>query len=111
MLANAIAEIVPSNIRVTVGDGMVWYATAGGATGMAIADWLADDTGPREQALMRIGSHALQRLQKFITESSDQPWPSSTSAPTAHARIEDSKLYLWLEEDGATVLECPSIEL
>jgi hypothetical protein len=78
---------------------------------MAIFDQLADNTGPREQAITRINHDALTRLQTLVTVALAQPWPIGTIASTAHARIEDTKLYLWMEEDYVVVLECPSIDL
>ncbi len=116
LLANAFAEIAPSHVRVEVGDGELWYAAeattiAFSATGLAISDWLADDEGPREEALTRISSDALARLQRFVTETAGRPWPVGAVEPSAKARVEDGKLLLWLEEGGAVLLECRPIEL
>lgn len=116
LLANAFAEIAPSHVRVEVGDGELWYAadataTAFSATGLEISDWLADDEGPREEALTRISSDALARLQRFVTETASRPWPVDAVEPSAKPRVEDGKLLVWLEERGVVLLACGPIEL
>jgi hypothetical protein len=116
LLANALSEIVPSQVTVELGDGELWYTTAVstsalGATGLAISDWLVDDTGPRDEAIARISGDALARLQRFVAEVIGEPWPVGAESPSARARVDDGTLHLWLEQGGTILLECGPIEL
>jgi hypothetical protein len=116
LLANAFCEIVPPQVRVEVSDRELWYCRDDGgeglgATGLAISDSLADDSGPREDAIRRISSDALARLQRFVTEVTGETWPPGADAPSARSRLEEGILRLWLEDGGKALLECRPIEL
>ena len=96
-LARRMREVVPSGIRVTTEEDMLWFESDSysGKAGSYACQWLYKGDGEPERLLTDACWHALDDLQDFVDEATTEPWPGERTPPKAHARLENGSVILW----------------
>ena len=98
ILAERFRAIVPGGFAVQAGDGMLWYSTAARNAGVA-GTHVRDNWGAYghsdEDNLVGVAVQALSELQDYVSEATADPWPGTTSQPSAHGVIREGNLHLW----------------
>jgi hypothetical protein len=122
-LAKRLSLIVPAGFHVEAGDGMLWYSADEGRFPGQTGDYRVGRSGTYTRAnfglhgetdednIVGLAVQALDELQDYVSEATNDPWPGTTRQPHPHGEVRDSSLHLWYGEPGSIVLACEPIPL
>jgi hypothetical protein len=126
ILADRLGKIVPAGFHVEARDGMLWYSADSGrfpgqggeycvgTSGTFVRDNLEARGETAEDRIAAVAERALDELQDYVDEATNDPWPGGTSPPRPHAEIRSELLHLWYgaaDVGGEVVLACEPISL
>lgn len=122
-LADRLSAIVPAGFHVAATDGMLRYSAEEGRFPGQSGDYrpgtassyVRDNFGvygsSDEENIVGVAVQALSELQDYVSEATHTPWPGTTSQPSPHGRIIDSRLNLWFGDHDHAIAACEPIPL